>query len=43
MKKKISLLLAIQMCIRDRFNYFKDSKNKLFDISSDITLYAQYE
>lgn len=25
------------------FNYFKDSKNKLFNISSDITLYAQYE
>lgn len=25
------------------FNYFKDSKNKLLDISSDITLYAQYE
>lgn len=25
------------------FNYFKDGKNKLFDISSDITLYAQYK
>lgn len=25
------------------FNYFKDSTNKLFDISSDIILYAQYE
>ncbi|WP_294797052.1 InlB B-repeat-containing protein [uncultured Fenollaria sp.] len=25
------------------FNYFKDSTNKLFDLSSDIILYAQYK
>lgn len=26
-----------------KFNYFEDNNNKLFDISSDITLYAHYE